>query len=104
MAQVKHVSRLFLSELERLTVEMEGIGHSRGKCGLLIVMRRGGRGCKTPRLVCMTEGVWRTLHGTLGGVEKALFRDLLSPAPEERHDAGAASVERWLEIRDICRQ
>lgn len=63
VAQVKHVARLSLAELERLAVELEGEGRRQDKCGLVIVKRRGGRGCSTPRLICMTEGVWRKLCG-----------------------------------------
>jgi len=58
VAQVKHVARLSLAELERLAVEMEGEGRRRGKCGLVIVKRRAGKGCRTERLIVMTEGVW----------------------------------------------
>lgn len=44
VAQVKHVARLSLTELERLALELEGEGRRRGKCGLVVVKRRGGRG------------------------------------------------------------
>jgi hypothetical protein len=44
VAQVKHVARLSLAELERLAVEMEAEGRRRGKCGLVVVKRRAGRG------------------------------------------------------------
>jgi hypothetical protein len=60
-AQVKHVRRLSLGALERLAVEAEREGAKRGKAGVVIVKRRGGRGCPTPRLVAMTETVWVTL-------------------------------------------
>ena len=43
VAQVKHVARLSLAELERLAVEMEGEGRRRGKCGLVVVKRRAGK-------------------------------------------------------------
>jgi hypothetical protein len=66
VAQVKHVARLSLAELERLAVEMEGEGRRQGKCGLVIVMRRGGRGHPTTRLIVGTERVWRTRGVTLG--------------------------------------
>ena len=61
VAQVKHVSRLSLAELERIAVEMDAEGRKRGKCGLVIVKRRAGRGCRTPRLVCMTAKMWRSV-------------------------------------------
>ncbi len=66
MAQVKHVARLSLAQLEALAVEIAGEGRRRNKCGLLIVKRRGGRGRETSRLVYVTEEVWRTLQGPPG--------------------------------------
>ena len=63
VAQVKHVEVLSLAQLERLALEMDRIGQSRNKHGLVIVKRRAGRGCKTVRLVCMTEEAWHlSLH------------------------------------------
>lgn len=61
VAQVKHVARLSLAQLERLAVEIAQLGRSKNKIGLVIVKRRGGRGCKTPRLIVMMEEVWRAL-------------------------------------------
>ena len=63
VAQVKHVSRLSLAQLEAIARELEAEGRRRGKSGLVIVKRRAGRGCSTPRLICMTEGVWRKACG-----------------------------------------
>ncbi len=65
VAQVKHVQRLSLAQLEALAVEMERIGEERGKVGIMVVKRRAGRGTATPRLVVMTEGVWRGLRGSI---------------------------------------
>lgn len=59
VAQVKHVRRLSLAQLEALALEMQGAGSERGKVGLVVVKRRGGKGRDTPRLVVMTEEVWR---------------------------------------------
>ncbi len=62
VVQVKHVQRLSLAHLEALAMEMERLGTQRGKVGLLVVKRRAGRGQETPRLVVMTESVWRKLN------------------------------------------
>lgn len=56
--------RLSLAQLERLAVEIASLGQRGNKCGVVILKRRAGRGCRTPRLVCMTEEVWRGLRGT----------------------------------------
>ncbi len=64
VAQVKHVRRLSLAELEALPAEIAAIGEQRGELGLLVVKRRAGRGQPTPRLVVLTEDVWRAVHGT----------------------------------------
>lgn len=69
VAQVKHVARLSLVQLEALAVEMATLGQERGKVGVVVVKRRAGRGQVTPRLVVCTEAVWR-LAGR-GGVSQA---------------------------------
>lgn len=61
VAQVKHVRRLPLAQLEALAAEMADLGRKRGKMGLVVVKRRSGRGQQTPRLVVMTEPVWLKL-------------------------------------------
>lgn len=61
VAQVKHVKRLSLAQLERLATEIAEEGRKRSKCGLVVLKRKGGRGCKTPRLIVMTEEVWRAI-------------------------------------------
>ncbi len=61
VAQVKHVQRLSLAQLEELCVEMAALGEEQGKVGLVTVKRRAGRGIHTERLICMTEGVWKKL-------------------------------------------
>jgi hypothetical protein len=66
VAQVKHVKTCSLARLEALAVEMAKVGHQRGKVGLVVLKRRAGRGQATPRLVVMTEAVWRGLRETNG--------------------------------------
>ncbi len=61
VAQVKHVQRLSLAQLEALAVEMEQLGQREGKMGLVTVKRRAGRATPTPLLVCMPEAVWKKL-------------------------------------------
>jgi hypothetical protein len=62
VAQVKHVSRLSLAELEWLALEIAAIGQEKNKIGLVVLKRKAGRGCKTPRLICMTEEVLHKLQ------------------------------------------
>lgn len=61
VAQVKHLKTCSLAHLEALALELERIGHQKGKVGLLVVKRRAGRGQETPRLVVMTEAAWGAL-------------------------------------------
>lgn len=61
VAQVKHVKRLSLAELEALAVEMATLGAKRGKVGVVLVKRRAGRGTPTPRLVAMCEATFERL-------------------------------------------
>ncbi len=61
VAQVKHVQRLSLAQLEALAVEMAALGEEQGKIGVVLVKRRAGRGTPTPLLICMTEAVWKKL-------------------------------------------
>ncbi len=61
VAQVKHVKRLSLAELEALAVEMATLGAKRGKVGVVVVKRRAGRGTATPRLVVMCEATFERL-------------------------------------------
>ena len=63
MAQVKHARRLSLAQLEGLALEMAELGQQQGKVGLVVVKRRAGAGRPTPRLVVMTEVVWRDMNG-----------------------------------------
>lgn len=67
VAQAKHVRRLSLAALEALALEAERQGAERAKVGLVIVKRPAGRGVETPRLVVVTEAVWRELTGALPG-------------------------------------
>jgi len=61
VAQVKHVQRLSLAQLEALAVEMAALGEEQGKIGVVVVKRRAGRGHPTPNLVILTEGAFRAL-------------------------------------------
>lgn len=70
VAQVKHVQRLSLVQLEALAVELESLGTRRGKPGVVVVKRRAGRGHMTPRLVVMTEDVFRALQTSRTIVEQ----------------------------------
>lgn len=65
VGQVKHVRRLSLAALEALALEMERVGFQSAprKCGVVVVKRRAGRGRTTPRLIVLTETVWRRLGG-----------------------------------------
>ncbi len=62
VAQVKHVKRLSLAELEALAVEMATLGAKRGKVGVVVVKRRAGSGTPTNRLVVMTESVFQAFQ------------------------------------------
>jgi len=66
VVQVKHVQRVSLAQLEALAVEMAALGATRGKAGV-VVKRRAGRGMVTPRLVVMTEGVFRAWQSLVLG-------------------------------------
>ncbi len=61
VAQVKHVQRLSLAQLELLAVEMEQIGKERGKVGVVAVKRRAGKGHSTRTLIILTEAAFLTL-------------------------------------------
>jgi len=61
VAQLKHVQRLSLAQLELLAVEMEEIGKERGKVGVVAVKRRAGRGRSTRTLIVMTEAAFLAL-------------------------------------------
>jgi len=67
VAQVKHVQRLSLAQLEALAVEMAALGEDKGKIGVVVVKRRAGRGKETPWLIVVTEEVWRKLEWTRKG-------------------------------------
>lgn len=71
LAQVKHRRVCSLAELEGLALELESLGRARGKLGLVIVKRRAGRGTPTPRLVVMTEDVYRRMRGSDADAEAA---------------------------------
>ena len=61
ICQVKHRRVCSLAELERLALDLERLGEAEGKAGLVVVKRRAGQGQATPRLIVMTEPVWRRL-------------------------------------------
>lgn len=67
VCQCKERGTLSLKEIESLALEIERVGFQRSpaKLGLVIVKRSAGRGARTPRLVIMTESVWRELNGRL---------------------------------------
>ncbi len=67
VAQVKHVQRLSLAQLEALAVEMAALGDEQGKIGVVVVKRRAGRGKETPGLIVVTEEAWRKLEWTRKG-------------------------------------
>jgi hypothetical protein len=73
VAQVKHRRCLSLAELEALAMELEQLGNACGKAGVVVVVkRRAGKGTSTPRLIVMTDNVWRAIersHGNSGTIE-----------------------------------
>ena len=62
ISQVKHRRTCSLAQLEALAVELDQLGRTQSKLGLVCVKRRAGRGFKTPRLIVMTETVWMSLQ------------------------------------------
>ena len=70
IAQVKHVQRLSLAQLEALAVEMAALGATRDKVGVVVLKRRAGRGMVTPRLVVMTEEAFQALQAAHGDSDK----------------------------------
>ena len=67
VAQVKHVKTCSLAQLEALALEADRQGQQRQKIGVVVVRRRAGRGVSTPRLVVLTEAMWRAMSGRLPG-------------------------------------
>jgi len=65
VGQSKYVARMSLSELTDLAQEVEEIGREKAKAGVVTVKLKRGRGKLTPRLVVVTESVWKEL--TRGG-------------------------------------
>ncbi len=61
IAQVKHVQRLSLAQLEALAGELAQLGTERSKVAVVMVKRRAGRGSVTARLVVMTQEVFNVL-------------------------------------------
>lgn len=63
IGQVKNVKEASLPMVEALAVEMEEAGKkdSRLRYGVVAIKRSAGAGKKTPRLVIMTEAVWRRI-------------------------------------------
>src|SRR2546425_9850340 len=62
ICQVKHRRTCSLAQLEALAIELDELGCTQSKLGVVCVKRRAGRGCRTPRLIVMTETAWRTLQ------------------------------------------
>ena len=52
-----------------LIAEIAHLGRENGKLGGVILKRRTGRGTATPRLVVMTEGVFRKLINLENGAK-----------------------------------
>jgi hypothetical protein len=62
ICQVKHRRTLSLAQLEALAIELDKLGRTQSKLGVICVKRRAGRGYQTPRLIVMPETVWRMLQ------------------------------------------
>lgn len=62
-AQVKHVARCSLAELEALALEAERIGSQKAKIGIVVIKRKRARA----RLVVLTEPMWREMSSRLLG-------------------------------------
>jgi len=58
ICQVKHRRTCSLAPLEALAIELDELGRTQNKLGIVCIKRRAGRGSKTPRLIVMTEAVW----------------------------------------------
>ncbi len=87
VAQVKHVQRLSLAQLEALALDMADLGRERGKVGLVVVKRRAGRGQAAPRRGYLygTTGMTKALAyakkarvGRPGDVQTGLVREGIS--------------------------
>lgn len=63
VAQVKHVARCSLAELEALALDAERIGSQKAKIGIVVIKRKRAR----TRLVVLTEPMWREMSGRLPG-------------------------------------
>jgi hypothetical protein len=72
ICQVKHRRTLSLAQLEALATELDALGRTQSKLGIVCAKRRAGRGYRTPRLIVMTEAVWRSLQAmTVQSYEEA---------------------------------
>jgi hypothetical protein len=63
VCQVKHRARASLAELEAWALAVARAGTTRGKCGVLAVRRRAGRGRGTPWLFVLTHEAWQHWTG-----------------------------------------
>ena len=51
ICQVKHRRSCSLAQLEALAIELDALGRTQSKLGVVCIKRRAGRGSKTPRLI-----------------------------------------------------
>ena len=58
ICQVKHRRSCSLAQLEALAIELDALGRTQSKLGIVCIKRRAGRGYQTPRLIVMIEAVW----------------------------------------------
>ncbi len=86
VGRVRHVQRLSLAQLEALAEETEHLGVEVSKTGVVVIKRRAGAGCQTPRLVVMTETVWRRISAGDGGAPARL-----DPSPQTDNETAEAN-------------
>ena len=88
VAQVKHVNKLPLPELERLAVEIRHVGLERGKAGVVFIKRRSGKGKETPWLMVMAvETPHNEDSGTFSRLEKRVARKIKKDLPARKDSA-----------------
>lgn len=59
VVQVKHRQALSLEQITRLVEEIESIGRSKGKQGLVVLKVKRGKGRSSPLLVVQSGEQWR---------------------------------------------
>lgn len=80
LGRAKHVRRLSLKQLEDLALELERLGADASKSGVVVVKRRPLAGRETPRLVVMTESVWRRMSGSVETESEAVTQNNIGTA------------------------